>query len=222
MSTSPTLQLDDEDSLTDHPPIDESHTNSFDSLELTNEQIQGIFDQPTLVTNSTEMDGSTHVECPSSPARVDNFAAPRTKKKRKVSRQRVSYSKKKLLVGSDFYRAVHHEGPMSGIGGQGLLVGIIQECPRGANNNHFRIEWMISGRQRLVASEFQSFFPGTDAIKERLQEFTKLEGETLWTRQTGRRTLRSGHPIIAELQAKYGLASKRRKTTGEDDTTANW
>jgi hypothetical protein len=56
MSTSPTLHLDGDNSLPDHPPIDDSHRNSFGSFEISNEQIQAIFDQPTLLTNSTGMD----------------------------------------------------------------------------------------------------------------------------------------------------------------------
>jgi hypothetical protein len=49
-------------------------------------------------------------------------------------------------------------------------------------------------------------------------DITRCEGDTLWTRQgKGRRTLRSGHPVIVFLQEKYGKVSKKRKRGGGDE-----
>ena len=80
------------------------------------------------------------IDRPSSPIGVENLGVPPVepvvadndadqaappKKKRKVARQRISYSKRKLLAGSDFYRALDQEGAITGIRSTGEIVGTI-------------------------------------------------------------------------------------------------
>jgi hypothetical protein len=73
------------------------------------------------------------------------------------------------LAGSDFYRALDHEGAITGIRGTGEIVGTIVQCPRAANQNQFHILWMIN-TSGLVPSRFRLYYPGTEEIKLQLQE----------------------------------------------------
>jgi hypothetical protein len=167
MSTSPTLRLDDDNSLLPpavHPTADRQEP-PFDYASITDEQIQQIFDGHSYVTNSTQMSDALVVpdqqpfglspptiDRPSTPIGVENLGVPRVepvvaendaneaappRRKRKVPRERISYSKRKLLAGSDFYRALDHEGAITGICGTGEIVGTIDQCPRAANQNQF-------------------------------------------------------------------------------------
>jgi uncharacterized protein (DUF2236 family) len=117
MSSVPTLQLDDSNSLGEDPPADVDRRESFDYTEITDDQIQHIFDTHTLVTNSTGMSPPSVppdespvaayvpflpvVDHPNDlPNAIVEQVSPVVdgeplQKKTKQSRQRVSYSKKK-------------------------------------------------------------------------------------------------------------------------------
>jgi hypothetical protein len=159
MSSVPTLQLDDSNSLGEDPPTDVDRRESFDYTEITDDQIQHIFDTHTLVTNSLGMsppsvppeESPVAASVPFLPAVDDPNDLPNAiveqvspivdvetpSNKRKLSRQRISYSKKKMLAGSSLYAAIGHVGPIDGIKGE--LVGVIQQCPRASNEQRFSI-----------------------------------------------------------------------------------
>jgi hypothetical protein len=73
MSTSPTLRLDDENSLGLVHPTAERREPSFDYASITDEQLQQIFDGHTYVTNSTQMSDESKVD--GSEAKVHGNAA---------------------------------------------------------------------------------------------------------------------------------------------------
>jgi hypothetical protein len=132
---------------------------SFDYASITGEQIQQFFDGHTYVTNSTQMSDESKVDGslakvdgdaalvvpdeqpfglspptinhPSSPIGVENLGVP------PVEPVVAENSKRKLLAGSDFYRALDHEGAITGIHGTGEIVETIVQCPRAANQNNF-------------------------------------------------------------------------------------
>jgi hypothetical protein len=85
------------------------------------------------------------------------------------------------LACSDFYRALDHEGAITGIHGTGEIVGTIVQCPRAANQNQFLIQWMMINTSRLVPSQFRSYYPGTEEIKLQLQAAMIRHDEALET-----------------------------------------
>jgi hypothetical protein len=68
--------------------------------------------------------------------------------------------RKKMLAGSSLYVAVDHVGPIDGIKGE--LVGVIQQCPRAANDHRFYIDWLKTVKQ----SQLRNYYPATDKTKD--------------------------------------------------------